>query len=155
MADDDIQKNIRNALSAIIVGEKQALDSQYAKSDEEHRERVAKLKPVMATLQVIKDEVKEYPGIEISILPHGHMASVSIKDMKHRFSISTNYGFSGKANEYFTVEEHQYFDFSDESIEKTHRFTTSDDAIRLVLDAIGKHIALRQAVAERQRNAKS
>jgi hypothetical protein len=58
MADDEIQKNICNALSAIIAGEKQTLHIQYDKRDEEHRQRIAKLKPVMATLQAIKDEVK-------------------------------------------------------------------------------------------------
>jgi hypothetical protein len=154
MADDEIQQNIRNALSAIIAGEKQTLHSQYNKSDEEHRQRVAKLKPVMATLQAIKDEVKEHPEIEISISPHGHMATVSLKKHDHRFSISTNYGFSEAANEYFTVEEYQYFDFSGDSSEKAHRLKTEDEVIRLVLEAIGKHIALKQAVDERNQKSK-
>ena len=73
----------------------------------------------------------------------------------HRFSISTNYGFYEKANEYFTVEEYQYFDFRGDSSEKTHRLKTEDEVIRLVLEDIGKHIALKQAVDERNQKAKS
>ena len=73
----------------------------------------------------------------------------------HRFSISTNYGFYEKANEYFTVEEYQYFDFDGGSSTQTHRLKTEDEVIRLISEAIGKHIALKQAAHERNQNSKS
>ncbi len=147
MADEDIQNNIRSALQSIIAGEKQRLDTMFNKSDDDNIKRVEKLKPVIAALEAIKAEITDYPEIEFK--SYGYMANVVLNDKggNHRLSISTTYG--SDANEHFTVEENQYFSFGD-FIEKFHQCRGEDEVIRLVMDAIGKHIALKKSLADRK-----
>jgi hypothetical protein len=155
MADDEIQKNIRNALSAIIAGEKQTLHSNTTKV---MRNTASALLTETGDGNASGHQRRSERTLRdrdfyLTAWTYGNC--IRSKSMTIVFSIGTNYGFSEKANEYFTVEEYQYFDFRGDSSEKTHRLKTEDEVIRLVLEAIGKHIALKQAVDERNQKAKS
>jgi hypothetical protein len=153
MTEDSIQRNLRVALYEIIAKEKVRLRDLYDGLDAEHQARVAKMAPVNQALIALRDQLVDLEGIAFSLAPDGHVASITINSSTshHRLSISTTYGdpFSKRGgNTHYTVEESQSFSFDSHFHEGVKKFETADTELRIVIDAVGKHIAQRHALAE-------
>jgi|GEM_PF-3600059 len=145
---DSIRDHLRKALSEIVSAEKTRLHQYYDKNDEEHAQRVEKLRPVLDALRVLSREIGIVEGVDISVSEHGHMATVYLRSAAstHSFSLSTSL-----RNRCFTVEQRDSYSFSGESFEKTHELDESDAALAIVVEAIGKHIAQLEVLKERRK----
>ena len=148
MEDDKVLQHLRSALNEIISSEKLRLYQLYDNSDADHAQRIKKMSPIMQALNILNDEIGEVKGLKISTAPHGHMAIVDIEDSvsSDYFKISTNVG-----NSKYEVERLSCFNIGDdEPDEKEYNFDDAAEVLRLVIDAIGKHIASRQVLDERK-----
>jgi hypothetical protein len=149
MEENNINKHLRAALSEIIALEKTRLHQLYDNSDEKIKQRVKKMVPIVRALNVLKEEVGEVKGIVIGTAPHGHMATVRLSSLtsNDNFSISTNCG-----NTKYSIERRRYYDFEDGGIyEEEYDFDDASEVLKLVIDAIGKHIASVQVLDERKK----
>lgn len=148
MAQESIRKHLRAALDEVLSAEKARLHKLYDESDADIAVRVKMMGPIIEALNSLKQEVGSVEGLEISPAPHGHMATVRLKSSasQQSLSISTNIG-----NSQFQIEEHLYYTFSSDSFEKRHEFTSAEDVLTLVVDAVGKHIASNQVLSERKK----
>lgn len=148
MAQESIRKHLRAALDEVLSAEKARLHKLYDESDADIAVRVKMMGPIIEALNSLKQEVGSVEGLEISPAPHGHMARVRLKSSasQQSLSISTNIG-----NSQFQIEEHLYYTFSSDSFEKRHEFTSAEDVLTLVVDAVGKHIASNQVLSERKK----
>jgi len=147
MSTDGVRKHLRAALDEIIDREKKHLHNFYDKSDANSAKRIEKMRPLIESLRALKNEIGKVDGVNIDPSEHGHMATVHVNSSvtQQSYSISTNID-----NTCFKVEEYRYDTFGDfETIEKTHSLESPDLALNLVVDAIGKHIAQKQVLAER------
>jgi len=146
---NDLKNHLRAALDAAVSEEKARLHAFYDKHDAEHRARVTKLQPLLLTLTELKNETQGKKGVSISVAEHGHMGSVKLKSgsSSRWLTLSTN-----SSNSHFTVEEKEYWSFGDggES-EKTHKFANADEALALIVAALGKHIASNEVLSERRK----
>ncbi len=158
MEHEDIQANLRAALTGIVAKEKMRLHQIYDDADSEHHQRVAKLRPIFQALELIRDETVGITGIEISLAEKGHMATVKVNTstLYHTISISTNYGMklldkNYPGNTHFTVEEYKSYSFAPSDAGETKRqYENADEVLRIVMDAIGQHIASNQVLDERR-----
>jgi hypothetical protein len=141
MAQEDVRKHLRAALDAVVSAEKARIHSVYNKSDNSDMMMV----PVIAALDSLKQEVGNVEGLEVTFAPHGHMATVTLKTSfsQRCLSISRNMWTSR-----FQVEDRR--DFLSDSDSECHEFSSVEDILKLVVDAVGKHIALIEASGERR-----
>jgi hypothetical protein len=149
MEDDSIRKHLRAALNEIISSEKNRLHQLYHDSDADIAQRVKKMAPIIQALNVLQNEIGEIKGLEISTAPYGHMATISLETSvsSDYFSISTNIG-----NTNYTVERLScFFIGDDEPVEKEYNYDDASEVLKLVVDAIGKHIASEQVLHERKK----
>ena len=169
MTKEPAQKNIRDALSAIVATEKSALRAIYTQDDEDQRIysenlrlRIEKLRPMMELLNLMKEEVRD-EAVQIVIDPVGDKATVKIGNY-HTLAISTNWGpilgitdlglpskYLVAANSHFTIDEDDFNSSSNEYSEKQHQFDTVNDAVLLILNVIAKKIAASQVNEERRK----
>jgi len=149
MSTDGVRKHLRAGLDEIVERERKQLHDFYDKHDADIAGRIEKMSPLIESLHSLKNEIGKVDGIDISPAPHGHMATVYVNSstQQQAYSISTDIG-----NTCFKVEERRSYNFGDcDVIEKTHRFESPDLALNLIVDAIGKHIAQHQVLAERKK----
>ncbi|MEX2197436.1 MAG: hypothetical protein WD886_01390 [Burkholderiales bacterium] len=147
MPEEIVQKHLRAALDEVVATEKSRLHEFYDQGDARRAASIKMMSPMIEALKALKTEVSEVTGVSISPAPYGHMASVELQSPGSResLSISTNFG-----NTCFTVAETTYYEFPHASIvEKTHEFASADEVLKLVVEAVGKHIALGQVLQER------
>ena len=147
MLDDPIRAHLRAALDALVADEKVKLHAHYDANDAKMAERVNRLSPLLQLLGTLRVELHESPGVEISIAPHGHMATVDLKAgaSHHTLSLATTYD-----NSAFLLNEHVVYSFDAESTERIHTFSTPDDVMRFILGEVGKHIASHEVLRERK-----
>ncbi|GIL05788.1 MAG: hypothetical protein BroJett031_23080 [Betaproteobacteria bacterium] len=148
MSDDAIRRHLRAALEEVVSAEKARLHQFYDKSDADIAGRIRMMEPIIASLNALKAEAGEVKGLKISPAPHGHMATIDLDASASRtsLSISTNLG-----NSKFQVEEHRYYLFSSENFDEHHEYSSAEDVLKLVVDAVGKHIASNQVLSERKK----
>ena len=105
-------------------------------------EGVEKMKPLIALIHALKEEVGEVQGLEIRPSEHGHMAIVraTTSVTMESLSISTNY-----QNSAFLVEEWSSFSVDGSWHEDKKEFQSMEDVMAQVLQVVGKHIGGQQA----------
>jgi hypothetical protein len=147
MEDKNIRKHLIDALNEIIDSEKIKLHRFYDDNDADGAQQVTKMVPIIRALNILKDEIGEVEGLEISTAAYGHMAIIDIQDhvSSDYFKISTNIG-----NTKYEIERLSTFNIGDyEPVEEEIEFDDATDALKLVMEAIGKHIASKQVFSER------
>lgn len=140
---DKIALNIAAALDAIVQRESAGYHQQFDASAARLVVQKEKLARLLTALTEVQKQVADYDKIEVFVSPHGHMASAKVDN--RRFSISTNI-----ANTKFTVEETYYSYSAGDHVETFHDFDTDDEVLRLVMESIGKFIALQRVVEQRR-----
>lgn len=138
MEENNIRKHLRAALTEVIALEKTRLHQIYDESDAAIQQGVKKMVPIIHALNALKDKIGEVKGLKIDPAPHGHMATVWLENSvidKH-FTISTSV-----ENYKYTVKTYSWFFKDDEPTEKEYEYDDASDALKLVIDAIGKYIA--------------
>lgn len=148
MSDGTIRKYLRAALEEVMSAEKARLHQFYDRSDADIAARISMMEPVIAALNALKVEVGEVKGLNISPATHGHMVAIELDASASRtsLSVSTNIG-----NSKFQVEEHRHYSFSSENFDEHHEYSSAEDVLKLVIDAVGKHIASNQVLDERKK----
>lgn len=148
MSEESVRKHLRAALEEVLSTEKARLHKLYDESDADIAGRIKMMGPVVEALNSLKGEVGDVEGLEIFPAPHGHMVTIGLDSSASRqsLSISTNIG-----NAKFQVQEHLYYTFSSDSFDKLHEFSSTEDVLKLVVDAVGKHIASNQVLNERKK----
>jgi hypothetical protein len=71
------------------------------------------------------------------------MATVKVDN--RRFSISTNLDSTR-----FDIEENSYSWAASENLQSFYHYETDEEVLRLVMDAVGKYIALERVVEQRR-----
>lgn len=145
---DKIAVNIAAALDAIVQRESTGYHQQFDTSAARLVVQKDKLARLLTALSEVQKQVAGYDKVEVFVSPHGHMASVKVDN--RRFSMSTNL-----ENTKFTVEENYYSYSAGEHIETFHSFDTDEEVLRLVMESIGKFIALQRVIEERRAAASS
>jgi hypothetical protein len=148
MEDDNVLKHLRSALNEIIASEKFKLHQLYDDSDADRAQRLKKMAPIIQSLNVLKNDIGEVKGLKIDPAPYGHMATVWLESsvLDEHFTISTDTG-----NTKYIVETWSYFFKDDEPNEREYEYDDASEALKLVIDAIGKHIASEQVLSERKK----
>ena len=147
MSEEMIRKHLRSALNEVLSTEKSRFHKFYDESDADIAARIKMMAPVHEALKALKVEAGDVNGLNISPAPHGHMATVKMKSSgsTQRLSISTSIG-----NSHFTIEEYLDYVFSAESFEKSYKLASAEDVLKLIVEAVGKHIAADQVLRERK-----
>lgn len=146
MANDEVRTHLRAALAASVAEETKRLNKLFNDVDTRHAEQVLKMKPLIDALKELKIEIGDVDNVKIEISPYVDSATVWFESMSHkRYEIGTDCD-----NTCFTVEESSY-DPDFEPKEVTHSFSNVHQVLELVVDAIGKRIALNKIVSERNR----
>lgn len=140
---DKIALNIAEALNAVVVQETARLEQEFSESEAALVVRKQKLDRLFVALAEVERQVAGIDKVEVYVSPHRHMATVKVDG--RRFSLSTDL-----ANEKFTVEENYWSNATGDDVELFYSFDTDEEVLRLVLDAIGKYIALQKAIQERR-----
>src|SRR5262249_50628027 len=148
MSEKSIRGHLRAALQEVISAEKTLLHRLYDNIDAHTVGCIKMMEPVISALNFLKVEVGEVEGLEISVAPHGHMATIRLKSFPsgRTLSISTT-----NDNSKFEVDESHHDTLFAEKVYERHEYSTAEDVLRLVLDAVGKHIASNQVLCERKK----
>lgn len=140
---DKIAVNIAAALNAIVEQESAKYGQQFDESAARLVVQKEKLKPLLTALEEVKRQVAAFPKIEVNVSPHGHMAWVKVGE--RRYSISTDL-----ANAKFTTEENYWSESGGRNVEFFNSYESAEDVLRLVMESIGKHIALQRVIEQRR-----
>jgi hypothetical protein len=140
---DKIADNIAAALKAIVERESAGYQSQFDASAARLVVQKQKLDRLLTALDEVKRQVAGFDEIEVHVPVHRHMASVKVDN--RRFSISTD-----MANAKFTVEENYWSHADGRNVELFTSYETDDEVLRLVMESIGKFIALQKVIEERR-----
>ena len=99
---------------------------------------------LLTALDEVKKQVAGFDKIEVHVPVHRHMASVMVDN--RRVSISTD-----MAHAKFTVVEN-YWSHADgrRNVESFYSYETDDEVLRLVMETIGKFIALQKVIDQRR-----
>lgn len=146
MSNELMRKHLRAALDVAVGAEAQRVMALFESTDAVQQKRAEMLRPMLEALKALNEEAGRQEGLEISVPPTGHMASVSMKSSAsfQRLSISTT-----PDNSMFQIEEYSSYSFSsDGPFERKHRFSDAESALAMIVDAIGKHIGSNRAVRE-------
>lgn len=149
MVNTTINEHLRAALEKSIAQEKELLQAVYDKSDTDIANGIEKMRPLISAIKALKLEIGDVEGVEIRPAQHGHMATVSLRSpsLDLSYSISTSLG-----NQSFELEKRSYYKFGDyDSFDERHTFQDADQALAIVVEAVGKHIAQQQVLSERKK----
>lgn len=102
MSEQEIRKHLRSALASVVEAERNRVSEILHDSKIKIAGGIEKMKPVIALIRALKEEVGNVEGLEISPAEHGHMATVRAQTSvtTESLSISTNYD-----NSAFVIEE--------------------------------------------------
>ena len=140
---DKIALNIAAALGAIVEQESAKYDQQFSESAARLVVQKEKLAPLLTALAEVKRQVAGFDKIEIGISQHGHMAWANVDNK--RFSIST-----GLTNAKFTIEENYWSNSAGRDVEIFTDYDSAEEVLRVLLDEIGKFIALQKVIEQRR-----
>lgn len=146
MSEESVRNHLRAALDEVVFAEKASLREKFDEQDAISASRVKLMRPVIEALDSFKAEVGVFEWLEISL----ETQSATIELMKtsstssHSLEISTNEG-----NSAFNVVEKYWCDIPDYCTVKCHEFSSAEEVLKLVVDAVGKRIALQQVTIER------
>ncbi len=147
MSDIEVRAHLRAALDVVIADEKKKLHEHYDANDAKMAKSVSLLRPLLELLEALRVELRKAPGVDISIAPHGHMATVTLKGgaSNHTLSIATTHD-----NLEYLITESVSYSFDAESTEKNHTFSTANEAMQFILSEVGKLIASHEVLSERK-----
>lgn len=142
MSEQDIRNHLKSALAAVIEAEQNRVSAILNDSKIKIAGGIEKMKPIIALIRALKDELGEIEGLEISPSMHGHMATVRARTSvtTESLSISTNY-----ENSSFVIEEYSSFSVDNSWHEDRREYSSSEDVMARVLEVVGKHIGGQQA----------
>ena len=149
MSDELIRKHLRSALDEVLSTKKSRLHKFYDQGDARRAANITMMSPLIEALKALKAEVGDVTGLNISPASYGHMATVELQSSgsSKSLSISTNF-----ANSQFTVEEIVYYTFPHANhVEKLYEFASADEALKVIVEAVGTHIALDQVLCARKK----
>ncbi len=136
---DKIAINIAEALNAFVEQESDRYRVRLNASAARLVVQKHKLARLLTALAEVQRQVADYDNIEIFVAPHGHMAVAKVDN--RRFSISTNL-----ENTRFEIEEDYYSYGSGENQQFFYHYENDEEVLRLVMDAVGKYIALQRVI---------
>lgn len=142
MSEQEIRKHLRSALASVIEAEHNRVSEILNDSKIKVAVSIEKMRPIIALILALKEEVGEVEGLEISPAEHGHMATVRAQSSvtTESLSISTNY-----ENSVFEIEEFSSCSFDNSWHEDRKEYSSAEDVMARVLDLVGKHIGGQQA----------
>jgi len=140
---DKIAINIAEVLHSIVEQESDRYRVHFDASDARLVVQKQKLARLLTALGEVARQVAAYAKIEIFAAPHGHMATAKVDN--RRFSISTNL-----ENTRFEIEENYYSYEAGENQQSFYHYETDEEVLRLVMDAVGKYIALQRVIEQRR-----
>lgn len=137
--ENQLRNNLRASLDAVVNKEKQDLGARRAEMEANTRRGVEMMRPLLAALEALKKEVKNEPGITISIASPGHMGTVNLntRGLSRRLSVSTNLDKSKFEIELFS----SYSEPESQVIEQTFLFPDAESALARIVQEVGEHIA--------------
>jgi hypothetical protein len=142
MSEQEIRKHLKNALASVVEAERNRVSEILDTSKLRIAAGVEKMKPIIALIRALKEEVGEVEGLAINPAEHGHMATVRAQTSvtTESLSISTNY-----ENSAFVIEEFNSFSIDNSCHEDRKEYSSAEDVMARVLDVVGKHIGGQQA----------
>jgi len=146
MSEETIRHHLRAALDEVVSSEKALLREKYAEEDAISAGRVNMMRPVIEALGSLKVEISAHKWLHIS-LESQHATidlNASTSQSSHSLEITTNEG-----NSAFDITERFWCDIPDYCSVNHHEFSSPEEVLKLVVDAVGKSIALAQVIIER------
>lgn len=146
MSKETIRYHLRAALDEVISDEKASLRQKFAEEDADAAARAKMLQPVIEALESLKAEVGVHEWLDISLESHRATIELTRKSStsSHSLEVSTN-----EENSAFEITEKYWCDIPDYCSVKHHEFSSPEEALKLVVDAVGKGIAIEQVITER------
>ena len=142
MSEEEIRSHLKSALASVVDAERNRVSAILNDSNAKIAEGIEKMKPLIALIRALKEEIGDVEGLEISPADHGHMAVVRAQTSvtTESLSVSTNYG-----NSAFLIEEFSSFSVDNSWHEDRKEYSSAEDVMARVLEVIGKHIGSQQA----------
>lgn len=146
MSEESIRKHLRAALNEVVSAETALLRKKFEKQDAISARRETIMKPVIQALQSFKTEVGAFDWLEISL--EAQRATIDL--MKASSTSSHSLEISANAeNRAFHIAETYWCDIPDYCFVKDHEFSSAEEVLRFVVEAVGKRIALQRVTMER------
>lgn len=146
MSEETIRHHLRAALDEVVSDEKASPRQKFAEEDAKSAARAEMLRPVIEVLESLKEEIGVHEWLDISLESYRATIELSKRSStsSHCLEISTN-----EDNSAFEITGKYWCDIPDYCSVKYHEFSSPEEALKLVVDAVGKGIALQQVVTER------
>jgi len=143
---DTVCKHIRTALDDVAASDKK--QQVYEKSDANIARRIEGMRPVMDALEALRREIADVKDGTISSASHGHIATIELKGgaSTQRLVISATH-----ENSLYEIEDRTYHSFDAETAELMRKLSTANEVLKLVVGAVGKHVAAIEALDERRK----
>jgi hypothetical protein len=142
MSDQEIRRHLRSALEVVVNAERSRVSAILDDSKTRIAQGVEKMKPIIALIRELKEEVGDVDGLKISPAEHGHMAVIRAQTSSttDSLSISTNY-----ANSAFVIDESHSFSVDGSYDEGRKEYPSTEDVMARVMEIVGRHIGAQQA----------
>lgn len=147
MSEEEIRNHLKSALAAVVDTERNRVSAILDDSNVKIAAGIVKMKPIIALIRTLKEEVGEVEGLEISPADHGHMAVIRAQTSvaTESLSVSTNYG-----NSAFVIEEFSSSSVDNSWDEDRKEYPSAEDVMARVLEVVGKHMGAQQAHSVRK-----
>lgn len=142
MSNPEMKAYLRSALNIAIQDEESRVARILDESSNKIAAGIEKLRPLIALIRALKEEVGEVPGLSIEPADQGHMALIYARTSvtSDSLNIGTNY-----AGTMFKVEHRSTFTVDGSDRETTQEYPTVEAAMAVVIDLVGKHIGAQSA----------
>jgi hypothetical protein len=146
MSEENIRSHLRAALNEVVSAEEALLREKFEEQDAISASREMIMKPVIQALESFKAEVGAFDWLEISL--EAQCATIELmktsSTSSHSFEISAN-----AENAAFDVAEKYWCDIPDYCSVKDYEFSSAEEVLKFVVEALGKRIALQHVTIER------
>ena len=143
MDDEKVRAHLKAALEAVTEGEEARVRGILDDSDQRIAEQIAAMGPVFALLSALQEEVGPHKDISFRLADAGHMATLETKSSTSRDRITV--GFDVKRKSYRLECTNSYSFAGGGSNTEVIFASTPDDAMKPVIEMLGKHLGAERA----------
>jgi hypothetical protein len=143
LADELLRPRVRAALEAVASRQEAATITILEESDQRLAATVEGMRPLIALLNQLRDEIGEREDIKIEPAKHGHMALLDTRSSAHRISMRFDYEPDRMR---FRVERRDQYTFGDWNSYSDVKYASSpDEAFASAIEAVGSHLGSERA----------
>ena len=142
-------QHLRAAIEEVAKYEKDRTAAILNESDARLRDQVEAMRPVVAALAALRDDLAAEKEIQIKCSDDSAYATVHINaNMDQTFEISVEFDNGVRS---FAVHEKSYDKFGDfEGVDAVRSFRGAADALAVIVTAIGKRLGSKRAIEARR-----